>query len=102
MPEPAMVLFSFQELATLMIKQQDIHEGLWGVFVRFGIGAANAAEPSGQLLPTALVPVKEIGLQRFDELNNLTVDAAVVNPRPSLGPEKKKSLLKKTLTKRAD
>lgn len=81
MPEPSMVLFSFQELAEMMVKQQGIHDGLWGIYVRFGIGAANAADATGLFSPTALVPVKEIGLQRFEEASNLTVDASKVNPR---------------------
>ena len=82
MAESSMILFSFQELATLMIKQQDIHEGLWGIYVRFAIGAANAPDATGTFYPTALVPVKEVGLQKFDAPNNLSVDAAVVNPKP--------------------
>jgi hypothetical protein len=34
------------------------------------------------VLPTAIIPVKRIGLQRFGEANNLTVDAAEANPLP--------------------
>jgi hypothetical protein len=80
MPEPSMIVMSFQEFAELMVKHQGIHEGHWGIFIKFGIGAVNASGPDGKLLPTALVPVREIGLQRFDAANNLTVDAAEVNP----------------------
>jgi hypothetical protein len=93
MPEPSLIVFSFQELAELMIKQQGIHEGLWGIFIRFGIAAANASDATGTVLPTALVPIKEIGLQRFEEPSNLTVDAATVNPAPAKSAgAKKKSL----------
>lgn len=81
MAESSMILFGFQELAEMMVKQQDIHDGLWGIYIRFGIGAANAADATGTFYPTALVPVKELGLQRFDAPNNLTVDAAEVNPK---------------------
>jgi hypothetical protein len=80
MAESSMILFSFQELAEMMVKQQGIHEGLWGIYLRFGIGAANAGDPTGTLYPTALVPVKEIGLQKFEEANNLSIDASKVNP----------------------
>jgi hypothetical protein len=89
MPESSMILYTFQELAELMVKHQGIHEGLWGIYLKFGIGAVNAADPSGQLIPTALVPVREIGLQKFDEPNNLAVDAAKVN-RPK-GAKKAKA-----------
>jgi hypothetical protein len=44
------------------------------------LGAANVGSEPGDLLPSAIIPVKKIGLQRFGEPNNLTVDAAEVNP----------------------
>lgn len=80
MPEANQILFSFKELAALMVKNQDINEGYWGIYVRFGISAANAGPSDADLKPTALVPVVELGLQKFDQLNNLSVDAAKVNP----------------------
>jgi hypothetical protein len=83
MAEARLITYSFKDLAALMVKDQGIHEGLWGVYVRFGIGAANAGASDADLKPTAMVPVVDIGLQKFDELNNLSVDAARVNPKPS-------------------
>lgn len=80
MPEANQILFSFKELAALMVKAQGITEGYWGIYVRFGISAANAGPSNNDLKPTALVPVVELGLQKFDELTNLNVDAAEVNP----------------------
>ena len=100
MAEPSMILFSFQEVAELMIKQQGIHDGIWGIYIKFGIGAANASDAAGDLFPTALVPVKEIGLQKFDTPSNLTVDAAKVNPAPKEKTTRKTSSSKKTLTKK--
>ncbi len=80
MPENKQIGYSFKELAALMVKDREIHEGFWGIFVRFGISAANAGPSDTDLKPTALVPIVELGLQKFDELNNLSVDAAEVNP----------------------
>jgi hypothetical protein len=80
MADTKLISYSFKELASLMVKDQDIHEGLWGIYVRFGISAANAGPADSDLKPTALVPIVEIGLQKFDELNNLSVDAAIENP----------------------
>lgn len=76
-----------KELAELLVKQHDIHEGLWGLFIRFGFNAVNMPFqlPEGSriaLVPTAVVPLLEIGIQPFAELNDLCVDAAVVNPAP--------------------
>jgi len=72
-------MYSFKELATLMVKDQGLHDGYWGLSVRFGISATNAGASDSDLRPTALVPIVEIGLQKFEEVNNLSVDAAEVN-----------------------
>jgi hypothetical protein len=80
MAETTQIMFSFKEVAEALIKKQGIHDGVWGIFVRFGIQATNAGPDKSQLLPTAIVPIIELGLQKFDEENNLAVDASKVNP----------------------
>jgi hypothetical protein len=80
MAEASQIIYTFKELAALLVKDQDKHEGHWGVYVKFGISAMNVGQTDNDIKPTALVPVLEIGLQKFEELNNLSVDAAVVNP----------------------
>lgn len=83
MPEIASFLFTHKEVAAALVKEQDIHEGLWGVSIEFGFGAANVPGPDGDtMLPAVIIPVLKIGIQRFDEANNLTVDAAEINPAP--------------------
>ena len=84
MAEATLINYSFKELAELMVKDQNKHEGYWGVYVRFGIAAANTGPSDTDLRPSAIVPILEIGLQRFEELNNLSVDAAKVNPKTSV------------------
>lgn len=81
MAEATLINYTFKELAELMVKDQNKHEGYWGVFVRFGIAAANTGPSDADLRPSAIVPILEIGLQRFEGLNNLSVDAAKVNPK---------------------
>jgi hypothetical protein len=44
-----------------------------------------------EMRPAAIVPVMEIGLQKMEEENNLSVDAAKVNPLTA-GPTRKGSL----------
>lgn len=81
MAEASVYTFSFRELAELLVKKQGIHEGHWGIRVKFGINAANMGGLGDTpLLPTALVPVIEIGIQKFDRPNDLAVDASQVNP----------------------
>jgi hypothetical protein len=91
MPESKKIAFTHKELATLMIKNQNICEGWWGIYVKFGIKAVNIGQSPSDLLPAAIVPVLEIGLQKFDEESNLSVDAAKVNPSAAKrGPRKAK------------
>jgi len=82
MPEMKQVTFSHKEVAEALIRYNDIHEGLWGLYVEFGLAGANVgATPGGDLNPAAIVPILKLGLQRYDSQNNLTANAAVVNPK---------------------
>jgi hypothetical protein len=72
--------FSYKEVAEALVKQQGIHEGLWGVYIKFGISATNIGPGPQEIVPAAIVPVLEVGIQRFKEESNLTVDAGKVNP----------------------
>jgi hypothetical protein len=65
-----------------LVRHNNLHEGLWGLYIEFGLAAANMGEGPEDILPTAIIPVKKIGIQRFNKPNNLTVDAAEVNPLP--------------------
>ena len=86
MAEVKQYVFSYKEVVEALIKQQGIHEGLWGIFTRFGIQGANIAgpDPTGEpLLPVAVVPVLEVGIQRAEADKSVpgVCDAAVVNPK---------------------
>jgi hypothetical protein len=83
MADAVLYKFDFKELATLMVKEKDIHEGYWGVYAEFGISAANAGPDPDSLVPCALVPLIKFGLQRFENESSLSVDAAKVNPKPA-------------------
>ena len=80
-------IFTFQEVAELLVKKRNLHTGLWSVSLEFGIGAINVKqhEDSKDFFPTALVPVRNIGLVPGVEDNSLTVDAAKVNPKGKSG-----------------
>jgi len=82
MAESRQIAFPYKRLAEILIKEQGIHEGLWGVYAELGIGGANVSPaPGASAVPAAIVPLQRIGIQRFDEeVEGLTVDAAVVNP----------------------
>lgn len=85
MAEVRNYVFSHKELAELLIKKQNIHEGHWGIFIEFALAAANISSgpDDPNLLPAAIIPVKRIGIQKFDQPSFLTVDAAQFNPAKS-------------------
>jgi hypothetical protein len=81
MPESKNYIFSHTELAEMMIKKMGLHEGLWGIYLEFNQLGANVPLSDGKSFsPAAITIIKSIGIQRFDTPNNLTVDAAEVNP----------------------
>ncbi len=80
MSGPNQIMFKVKQLAEILIKAQDLHEGHWGISVTFGLSAGNVGNATGDMFPSALIPITELGIQRFDEPNAMTVDAAIVNP----------------------
>lgn len=81
MPETTNIDFEFKEIAELLVRNANLHEGIWGIEIRFGISGTNLRTAAGDdLTPVAIVPILKIGLQRFNEPNNLTVDAGKINP----------------------
>lgn len=86
MAEPKSYIFEYKEVAEALVKQQGLHDGIWGLYFEFGLQAANINIPPSQdmesMIPAAIVPLMKIGLQKFEKLNQLAVDAAEVNPLP--------------------
>lgn len=82
MPEVKQIVFSHKEVVEALVKKHGLHEGLWGLYMEFGIAGVNVGSGPDDLNPAAVVPVLKIGLQQFGELNSMTVDAAAVNPKP--------------------
>jgi hypothetical protein len=81
MPEFSQILFSHREIVEILIKKQDIHEGIWGLYVKFGLNAANIGPTQTDVVPAAVLGVLEIGLQKFEQESNIAIDASKVNPR---------------------
>ena len=90
MPETNQLTFTFKELATLLVKASNIHEGIWGIFVNFGIQANNVGPTENDLRPAAIIPILQLGLIKFDKETNLSVDAAKVNPAEPTSTKTKK------------
>jgi hypothetical protein len=76
---------TYKDVTLALIKQQNLHEGIWQLYIEFGIGAANMPiavenEDTLRLSPTAIVPLKVIGLFKVDKESPLALDASKVNP----------------------
>lgn len=75
--------FSHKEIVEELIKRQDIHEGIWRLYIEFAFGAGNAGPSPEQIVPTALIGIQRIGILRVEAEDALSVDAARVNPKPA-------------------
>lgn len=93
MAEARTYVFKYQEIAEELVKRAGVHEGYWGIYMEFGIQGANIGRTEDEWLPTAIVPVLKVGIQRFDKPNPLTVDASEINP-----PRKKRAAKRKAET----
>ncbi|MHB8413360.1 MAG: hypothetical protein ACYDDI_15640 [Candidatus Acidiferrales bacterium] len=81
MAEASQIVFSYKEIAEALVKKQGLHEGVWGLFVKFGMQATNIGPNENDLKPAAVIPILELGLQKFEKENNLSVDAAKISSR---------------------
>jgi hypothetical protein len=79
MAETKQIVFTHKEVVEALLKQQGIHEGIWSLYVEFGLGALNVGASEDSLLPAAVIPITKIGIQKADKVNSLSVDAAQVN-----------------------
>jgi hypothetical protein len=80
-----------------LIKRQGLHEGKWKIICELGFAGTNAQVPGPvgetHIKPAAMVLIQRIGITKTEEANNLTLDAADVNPiagkaaksKPSVG-----------------
>jgi len=92
MGEPSRITFSHKEVVEALLKQQGINAGFWGLYIKFGIKAANIGESETEVVPAAIIPVLEVGLQKFDKETNISLDAARIgtNPQPTKRKQTKK------------
>jgi len=84
MAEMNSIIFNYKEVVEALIKQQGIHEGIWALYVEFGLTAANVGvdDSGNNFAPAAIVPLQKFGIIRADKVSNISVDAAEVNPKP--------------------
>ena len=92
MAESSQLVFSYKEVVEALVKKQGLHDGIWGLFVKFGMQATNVGPNENDLKPAVFVPILEIGLQKLEKETNLAVDAAIVNPKAVIIKPRSKNL----------
>jgi hypothetical protein len=75
--------FSHKELATLLVKHQQLHEGIWAVSYNFGLSATNMGPSPTEVMPTAMLHLVSVALRKVERISSVSVDAAEVNPVPA-------------------
>lgn len=85
--------FSHKEVVIALLKEKNIHEGIWMLDAKFAlIGAQVGLTPDDKnIYPAAIIPLIDLGIAKTDKLNPLAVDAAVENPKPKTRARTKKS-----------
>ena len=80
--QPPPVILSLRDMTEIIIKDRELHEGLYNLGFQFQI-AVGAVGPSPEtVVPGAMFGVTGVGLEKVTNAGPHTVDAAIVNPSP--------------------
>ena len=72
-----------RELVQLFLKAHKIHDGRWGVYAEFKVGASNFRIPDSEgLVPGTAGILTKIGIEKITKDSTPAFDAADLNPRP--------------------
>lgn len=77
---PGLPNLGLKDLAELLVKHFDLHEGLFEVSFEFGLAVGGFKTPEGSMAPGFMGLINRVGLSAAQEASPNTVDAAVVNP----------------------
>lgn len=83
MPEPTQFTFELGEVATTLVKEQGLHEGLWALAFEMNVSIGTMGASSAEAKPGVLVQIAKVQLVRQTEARPgaiHVVDAALVNP----------------------
>lgn len=71
---------SLKELATILIKHFEFHEGIYELGVRFNVAIGNVGISADKAGPGAIFTIGGVGISKTNDVGPNTVDAAIVNP----------------------
>ncbi|MBI5594030.1 MAG: hypothetical protein HY881_26580 [Deltaproteobacteria bacterium] len=86
-------LLTLREVTEILIKQQNLQEGLYNLSFEFKIAVGTVGAEPESVYPGSMIGISRLGLSKTDPKNNNihTVDAAQVNPLVKEVPKKKKT-----------
>lgn len=79
-------MYSLAQLSTMLIKENEIHEGHYEAFFEFQFAAGAIGPNEEEILPGIMLGVRSVGIRKVDKPNPLSIDAAAVNPPPEKKP----------------
>lgn len=87
-PVPVDSPLAMRDLAAVLVRHYDIHEGRYDLLLEFHIGMGLVGPDKAALTPGAMIGISKVGLIKSMADGPTTVDASIVNP-------KKKTRIKK-------
>lgn len=74
---------NLRDLAIILVKHHDLHEGRYEISVEFKIAAGNIGSTPEESLPSGIVGVSGVSLMKVqhDNIHYNIVDAAIENPK---------------------
>lgn len=77
------ISFTWTEVAELLIKKADVHEGRWVAIPEYSVNAGIIGQSPGDSRPGVALLLPSLQLAKADpnSPSQLVVDAAVVNPK---------------------
>ncbi len=83
MAEITQTMYALKEMAELLIKHQELHEGFYELNIEFQMFVGSVGPNQEAALPGAMMGVSRIGLTKVPMKTPHSVDAAEVNPQSS-------------------
>ena len=84
--------FDIHELTEILIKQKNIHEGIYQLRMDFRIASGLLAPAEDtKKLPGLMFGLCGVVIEQAKEPNDYTIDAAKINPKPKTPSRTKKS-----------
>jgi hypothetical protein len=84
-PAPIESPVTMRDLAAILVKHYDLHEGRYDLLVEYQIGMGAFGPDPASTTPGAMIGISKVGLMPAQGDGPTSVDAAIVNPKQPSG-----------------